>query len=294
MLVLDHTETLLDIVHLKKSVSKDFLETYLLHIMVTPVLEALERENNLINNLIILSLFLYVMIICAIFACGFWTWKNRESPVVKASQPIFLWIILGGTFSLSTTIIPLSIDDGNTTKTVCDMACRTLYWFPSIGVTLIFTGLFAKSWRLNKILHSSLQMQRVVVKAQDVMIPLIILLSLNVITLLTWNIVDPLTYLREPHEGTDMWNRIISTYGRCQSQYQTIFQCLLIAICVISMVLASVYTWMSRRVITDFNETKYIGAVIIVFSKSTSYGINLLNLSIIMISIQELSIFHPF
>lgn len=48
--------------------------------------------------------------------CALWTYCNRSDRVVKASQPFFLMIISMGCFIMSSSIIPLSIDDSIATE----------------------------------------------------------------------------------------------------------------------------------------------------------------------------------
>jgi hypothetical protein len=50
------------------------------------------------------------------------------------------------------------------------------------------------------------------------MAPLCLLFVGHIVVLACWTVIDPLTYVREA-EGTDGWNRIISTYGSCQSNH---------------------------------------------------------------------------
>jgi hypothetical protein len=51
----------------------------------------------------------------------------------------------------------------------------------------------------------------------EVMIPFLLLFGSNVAVLALWTYFDPLIYGRENLPGTDGWNRVIATYGSCQS-----------------------------------------------------------------------------
>jgi len=51
----------------------------------------------------------------------------------------------------------------------------------------------------------------------QVMWPLVVLLTLNVITLICWTAIAPLRYVRTLEAGTDPWNRSIGSYGQCRS-----------------------------------------------------------------------------
>jgi hypothetical protein len=88
---------------------------------------------------------------------------------------------------------------------------------PLLGFTTTFSALFAKQWRVNIIFRTTQRFTRKEVSEKDVLLLFISLLLANVLVLSVWTALSPLEYKRQPHEGTDDWNRIFSTYGSCQS-----------------------------------------------------------------------------
>jgi len=87
--------------------------------------------------------------------------------VVRSGQAVFLAMICIGTLLMGSAIIPLSIDDENSQR-AADIACMCSPWLINIGFTISFSALFAKTWRLNKILLSKNGLRRVKVKEKDV------------------------------------------------------------------------------------------------------------------------------
>lgn len=261
---------LMDKVHHDKDIED--LETDLLQIVRAPSMKFHPIDHNQIGYWKVLPYSFYTIILGSIIVCGIWTWKNRKSSVVKSSQPVFLWLILFGTLSLSSTLIPISIDDQFASPRSCDIACQICVWFPAIGITIIFAALFSKSWRLWKILHYSMKCRLVVVTIQDVIVPFIVLLVANVAVLLTWNIHDPLQFKRKAHEGTDSWNRITSTHGSCQSKHAGIYGYVLFSLSLVAMILASIATWQIRKLKTAINESSYIGVVVIIYVQAMVVG----------------------
>ena len=257
-----------EIVHDKKQYNQaDVLPTKILQIITVPLLQEPDPNENYIGYLRIIPYTFYAIIVATIIAFGLWTWRRRESSVVKASQPIFLWLILAGTLIFSTVLIPITIDDQIADTKGCSMACQSNFWFVALGITIIFSALFSKAWRLNKIVKNSMRCRRVVVTVNDVIVPFIIMLALNIIVLITWNIHDPLRYERSQHPGTDDWNRVLSTYGACTSDYGATYLIVLFVIAFTPMVLATSQYVQVRNIQTDFNESSYIGVVVLVYGK---------------------------
>lgn len=125
--------------------------------------------------------------------------------------------------------------------------------------TIVFSALYSKTLRITKLLSSARECQRIQLSATDVLGPFAILLSANLLILSLWTAYDPLHYVREPHDGFDGWNRVISTYGACRSEGNS-FR-FLIPLAVVNgavLVLANQQAYLSRRVKSEFAESKYI------------------------------------
>jgi hypothetical protein len=105
-----------------------------------------------------------------------WTRRKRNTRVVKASQPLFLFIICAGCFLMGSSVIPLSFDDEIASEKGCDIACIAVPWILSIGWVISFSALFTKTHRINKIFHGA-NFKRIVVTPWDVMKPMMALLA---------------------------------------------------------------------------------------------------------------------
>jgi len=67
-----------------------------------------------------------------------WSIRYRETRVVRASQPLFLHLIVSGTVLMAATIITLSFDDRVASQTGCDIACALTPWFITYGFVISF------------------------------------------------------------------------------------------------------------------------------------------------------------
>lgn len=82
---------------------------------------------------------------------AFWTVKHRREYVVRASQPGFLLIVGLGCFLMSASVLFIVADSPPMPENLVRLSCMFGYWPFSIGFSLAFGGLFAKTWRINKV-----------------------------------------------------------------------------------------------------------------------------------------------
>ncbi len=138
----------------------------------------LSLEDHMLHigvRIIVLALCGLVLLLAVGLIC--WTHRHRLSRVVLASQPFFLHIICMGAIVMACTIIPVSIDHGLATLDGCSIACISIPWLGSIGLSMIVSALFTKTHRINIILNNANPMQMITVTIWDVAKPMISLLS---------------------------------------------------------------------------------------------------------------------
>jgi len=142
------------------------------------------------------------------------------------------------------------------------VASLTLFPFSifSLGFTLVFSALFSKTWRINRIFKAGTTSSRSKVKVseRDVLVPFVVLMSINVTILLCWTFIDPLTYHREADFARDEWNRVISTYGSCRSENSAYFLAPLLVVNFCVLLLANWQAYEARHIEAEFSESKYI------------------------------------
>lgn len=250
------------------------------HINIPLVLPELEVDHNLVGNLYLVGYILFGIV--ALTALGFlgWTIKFREMVVVKAAQPIFLFMVLAGVFLMGLTMIPLSFDDDGEPNEQSDregtLICQAIPWSGFCGFTITFSALFAKTMRVNRLFHSKDAHRKTKVTHQEVMVPFALLLTANVGLLTLWTIMDPLVYTRQDLPGTDGWNRILATYGSCQSENVSYYLLPLAAVNVGVLVLANWQAYVARHVMEEFTEAKYIGLTMTSLLQATGMGVPIL------------------
>jgi ABC-type sugar transport system substrate-binding protein len=189
--------------------------------LVPEELPFLAIEQSLLGNLKYIGFTCFGIVAACALACIAWSIYYRQGIVVRASQPFFLAMTAGGILLMSSALIPLSFDDEGEKidETKAIGICMSIPWLAFIGFAVTFSALFAKTWRVNKFFHSKSTHGRIQVSEKDVLAPFVVLLTLNIIVLVCWTVIDPLTYIRQFEDGTDLWNRDIASNGSCQSQH---------------------------------------------------------------------------
>jgi len=205
-------------------------------------------------------------------ACGIWTYRNRASSVVRASQPFFLILISAGVFVFSASIIPMAMDDGHFSVEACDKACMAIPWLGAMGWSILFSALYAKIRRVNLMIRNAKNFRSVHVSEKDVMTPFAIVFSANLILLLVWTIIDPLYWERRPINATE-------SYGTCaanpQSEAWKVILALLGALNGAALVGANVEAWKARKISTEYGESSYIGLIMVSMLQVVLVGVPL-------------------
>lgn len=256
-----------------------FGTTLSLLLRIPLILPELTVDMNYIGNIAVLG---YAMFALLAFGClGFAAWVvlTRKTRVIRAAQPIFLLLVVTGVLLMSASIIPMTIDDEHYSQHACDIACNATPWLLSLGFSLTFAALFSKLWRIDRVLEAARSFRRQTVTIGDVVIPLLVILTLNLIILICWTTLAPLKYVRTPRDGTDPWNRVISTYGSC-GEHQHIssapFIALLAVLNMCALIIANVQAYRTRMIKTEFSESKYIAIALASMAQAGIVGIPLL------------------
>lgn len=250
-----------------KIAPKGVMATNLVSYNRIPVeLPPLNVNDNRNGNLVYIGYACFGLVALSVLICVLWTILHRKDLVVRAAQPFFLFMVAGGVLILATSLIPLTFDDGGVAYSLSSKEavtiCMSVPWLAFTGFTVIFSALFSKTWRINRLFYSKVSMARMQVTEKDVLSPFLVLLTSNIIVLACWTAIDPLTYVRHENEGTDYWNRVISTYGVCKSDTAMVFLAPLAAINLGVVAIASWQAYQARSIKSEFSEAKYIALAV--------------------------------
>ena len=192
-----------------KNVEQDVLLSPLLDVAKVPtVLPSIIVDNNYIGNLAIIGYIFCAVVALFSISITEWVWFNRKNSVIRASQPLFLYMICAGTLVMGLSIIPLAFDD-ETSHHNADIACMASPCMFFLGASAVYAALIYKTIRINKIMKNANHFRRVKVIPKDVMTTYIIIMVVNVIFLLCWTLITPSKFIRQPLPGTDEWDRFL-------------------------------------------------------------------------------------
>lgn len=274
---------LMDICNGKPPANEQVFGTALLEVMQFPlILPEIEVNYNYLGSLAIMGYVLFTVIAVATLVLSVWTHLNRKKRVIKASQPFFLQMILIGVFIFGSTMITLSFDPDKHSQKTMDASCMASPWLLTIGFTTMFSAMYAKLWRINRIFHHPNAFTRIKVTERDVLKPYFVLLGMNVVTLSCWTALAPVTYQRRNNDGTDDWNRVISTYGVCTSYSEensrpaNSFIPYLVIIVIINLgllITANIQAYRARSIQTEYSESKYIALIMASMLQAFALGV---------------------
>jgi ABC-type sugar transport system substrate-binding protein len=232
--------------------------------LIPLVLPEVKLDENLLGNLVYVGYCCFGIVVVSVLASASWTTYYREELVVRAAQPFFLLMVAGGVLLLSSTLVPLSFDDGGKPEEMSQVGsvgiCMSIPWLAFTGFTVTFSALFSKTWRVNRLFRAKVQHARIQVTEKDVLAPFAILFTSNIVVLICWTKLDPLTYTREESDGLDFWNRVISTYGVCRSEHPIPYLTVLAVINFSVVAIACWQAFQARDIKSEFSESKYIGS----------------------------------
>ena len=215
---------------------------------------------------------LFRSIVFLALSISLWVFLHRATRVVRAAQPIFLHVLVLGVAIFGVAIVPLSFDQGSTeTLEGCNVACRSFPWFLSVGFSLAFSALWAKTHRVNCLMQTP-SFRRIIVTPLDVTKPILVVLLTNVIVLSLWTALAPLQCATEV-TAWDGFDRPTDTHGFCYSEQSLPF---LIALGVINLgplIFAAYEAYVARNVSTEYSETDYILKALIVICMVCFVGI---------------------
>jgi 7 transmembrane sweet-taste receptor of 3 GCPR len=227
-----------------------------------------QEDSNHLGDIRFLGL--SCMAVAQLSAVGFAVFVrlNRNTRILKTMQTHFLKAICLGIFIMSTTILPLSFDDNIITPEQCNGMCASIPWLFSTGAIIVFTILFAKLWRINR-LFGAQRFHRLVVTERDVLGPFLLLFATNVALLTAWTIVDPLQWTRITVPGEE-WK----TYGSCASNgIGYIFMGLILFLLGVALVMACHQAYRARNISDEFSESKNLGLALFTWLQVLLVGV---------------------
>lgn len=213
-------------------------------------------QNYLSRGLRIMGYALMGIALIGAAVCALWVFLRRKHRVLRASQPVFLYLVALGASIEALTILTISNDEsyGWSTESLSHL-CMANPWLLSTGHIIIYSALFSKLWRVNKVL----QFSRRKIEVRHVAGPMILIVTLALLVLSLWTALDPLIWTRV--EIDDVTGESI---GQCNSEHFAAYIIPLIILMMIPTCLTAMMAWKTMDVDEAYAESKWIFSMILV------------------------------
>jgi simple sugar transport system substrate-binding protein len=225
-----------------------------------------------------------IAIACVLIACVLaimiYVVIYRSVSVWRYASPTFLFAILIGAIFTFIAVILLALDANTST-------CTAAAWFGFFGFALMLACLFAKHVRALRIIRGAEKLRSVRIREID-MIPFVAIISgVVVAVLIAWSALDaPSDYRLTDGLGEDEYMIMCNSPSDGVAFVATmiaIFGCLLLLGCVLA--------FMTRKVPSAFNESKYIAlatynsAIMLIIAIVVLFALDDLNTTYLIVSI---------
>ncbi|KAL3907928.1 MAG: hypothetical protein SGILL_008676, partial [Bacillariaceae sp.] len=215
-------------------------------------------------------------IVVTTISASTWVLRHAKAPVVLSSQPFFLHVVALGVAVVGLSIVPLTFDEGATQDQAgCDAACLSFPWLLSIGFSLTFSALSAKTHRINIILNNPTPFRRMTVSVLDVAKPMLLVLIANVAVLSLWTALSPLECATEVL-ALDEFDRPSETRSFCTSEDALVYLIVLGIINLGPLLFALYEAYVARDISLEYSEGIYIFKAMMVISAVCLVGIPVL------------------
>lgn len=221
-----------------------------------PALREQPDQNYLSRGLRGLGLALMSVTLMACVVCALWVFFRRKHNVLRASQPIFCYLLAFGAFVEASAIYTISNDESyGWNEEELSRACMATPWLLVMGFTFIYSALFTKLWRINEVL----QFSRRKVELRHVVGPMIAIVLTALLLLSIWTGLDPFVWTRV--EINDVTGESI---GQCTCDRFAAFIVPLIFLMITPAALTALMAWKTMDVDEQYAESRWIFSLILV------------------------------
>ncbi|XP_077869869.1 LOW QUALITY PROTEIN: gamma-aminobutyric acid type B receptor subunit 2-like [Saccoglossus kowalevskii] len=217
---------------------------------------------------VLMSLLAAIGIVCAMCFL-FLNIKYREERIFKMSSPTINNFIFGGCILTYLTVMAAPFEGSYLDPLLC---CKAGNYLLMIGFSSAYGALFSKTWRVH-VLFTNKQFKKKAIKDIKLISFVCILLTIDIITIALWELIDPLRIeLYETHE-TDFYHVnnnehvedhiIIYQVESCESSRLSYWIGVIYSTKATLLMFGVFLAWETRKVTIELlNDSRYIGICI--------------------------------
>ncbi|ELU02555.1 hypothetical protein CAPTEDRAFT_109334 [Capitella teleta] len=199
-------------------------------------------------------------------AFGFFVFNTvyRSLRIIKMSSPNINNLVIAGSILCYTTVLFADVKGSviPLTALCCVLQIRLCTF--TIGFSLAFGALFAKTWRVHAILTSRKRMKRNMVRDLSLFMMVAALVLIDVSVIVTWQTMDFYSVVHlnatEPVRFPESDIVLLSQIHKCESEFNLYFTATLYLVQGLVIVFGAFLAWETRKVKLDaLNDSKLIG-----------------------------------
>jgi len=228
------------------------------------ILDVNNDRNLLPTSLVTGLLSLMYIVATVVLACIAVLVIKRREKDVRLWQPFYLYVLLLGCLITLSAIIPMSMDDrdikpnSDGSYPVLDHACMATPWLYFIGCTMMYMALLIRVWRL---ICLSSTLKRATVRTSDMLPYLLFPMMLSIVVLFTWQVYDPLRWVRVAIEF-DSEGNTTSSRGKCSSDSMSLFLFALFSLVLGLLMYGQVLCFKARNIAAVISDSKWLSAAL--------------------------------
>ena len=206
-----------------------------------------------------------------------------RSKYLKASSPSLNHLVFSGCylFIIGATLFTIQetwgFSDSSTYQTLLPVECSAFMWSTTMGFTLVFGSVCAKTWRLFLIFSNFKYfgfIESLLLYDYTLIGVVVVLVILDVIYNLTWNIIDPWTVVVDRTRAFDRNSIIILAY--CEAVYLPFWVFTIVTYKGLFIVTLVYFAFRNRRIAKkEFKHSKFINMLILLLVMVFCVGIPL-------------------
>jgi hypothetical protein len=222
---------------------------------VAPPLRSPTDQNLLTPAARIWGCILFGALILFLAVCAIWLFLFRDTQIVRATQPVFLGILILGSLSVGFCIVTNTFDEGaGWSEEQLSKACTATPWLLICGIQLIYSSIFCKLYRIDKVL----QFRRRKVTMAQVVWPMASIFVVVLIILSVWTALQGFDWQRteqDPFTG--------ESSAKCQGQNTVAWFTPIFLLMVVPVVMTAVLVYKTRDIDSMYSETSLLAAMIL-------------------------------
>ena len=223
----------------------------------------IQNFNYLPNSLKYLGYFEVAFLNTICLICILWVWINRATRVVINAQGSLLMLMIIGCSVASWSILALTIDDAPDETLNANIGCMAAPILFSFGFELALVALIAKIMRIYVLFKSSSKMKKRRVAIHHVMGLIALFMSGEVIILILWTSLDPLTYQRFVTQ-TDEFNNPTDSVGECYGDSVSFgFVAIVFTLHALSVIFTGIASSFVKDFPVQYQESRYLNLAVL-------------------------------